>query len=242
VGGSLNPMDIPEVATHIAKVHENVLRAGRGDIVSARSVEAYSLGQYWQRTGVVGEDSLNVRGCAPNSAQQDESTRPSGNMILTSMLSAPISESQTSTRTAHVDLGKECNIASGGVDGAGPSGLVEISERIKELRTRLGIRTSAEIFESSQREYEEERANEGPSRKRARLSRNGEPGYDEMEVGGKGGGNSKREARIEEDVAAALRALEEEFEEKERQSDKTIWCAPIPRERMGAMIVGGYGT
>ncbi|KAH7394719.1 hypothetical protein BKA66DRAFT_599084 [Pyrenochaeta sp. MPI-SDFR-AT-0127] len=49
-------------------------------------------------------------------------------------------------------------------------------------------------------------------------------------------------AEAEEEVAAIMRSLEEEFEEKERQSHRNLWCEPISQERKVATVCEFYNA
>lgn len=105
---------------------------------------------------------------------------------------------------------------------------LDMRDRLKVALAGLGIRTSADIFDAAQKEYEQARvdtAAKGKRKytrnidqarsKRARTMLRGEISNDEQ---------------IEE-VASVLRSLEEEFAEKERLSDGQAWCIPIPLDR-----------
>ncbi|KAH8656738.1 hypothetical protein BGZ61DRAFT_372057, partial [Ilyonectria robusta] len=54
---------------------------------------------------------------------------------------------------------------------------------------------------------------------------------------------TRRERNEEEqaqDLASVLRALDEEFVEKDRLSDRQEWCAPVPQERKVKTVVAFY--
>jgi hypothetical protein len=115
------------------------------------------------------------------------------------------------------------------------------------LRAGLGIRTSAEVFEASEREYKE-RGEERPRKRRTKIGRGAEdvemtePRLEGSDIEGSGvrsegshneriGGRQERtESEEREELASVLRSLEEEFAEKERLSQGQLWCTPIPHE------------
>jgi hypothetical protein len=41
---------------------------------------------------------------------------------------------------------------------------------------------------------------------------------------------------LEDEVAAVMRSLEDEFEEKKKQSYERLWCEPVPHKRKAATV------
>ncbi|PVH90205.1 hypothetical protein DM02DRAFT_548267, partial [Periconia macrospinosa] len=113
------------------------------------------------------------------------------------------------------------------------------------------MRTLADIFKTSQREHGEESAREGSLGKRARPPTDVQPREGEIEErsqkrarrasAGRCVGGERKESQ-EEEVAAIMRALEKEYEEKERQSHGGQWCEPIPHERKVATVREFYNA
>lgn len=129
----------------------------------------------------------------------------------------------------------------------------------------LGIRTSADILEATQREYEQSREEKSSRRQRTRRPTVASSGRVASETeepaehlapaprpsrqqgrkrAGPGGTDQpapkrtrtvRRRERSEteqaQDLANVMRALEEEFAEKERLSSQQEWCEPVPHER-----------
>jgi hypothetical protein len=120
--------------------------------------------------------------------------------------------------------------------------------QLNELRTKLGLRTASEIFAASQRESDERNAREH------RPKRRNQPLNDES-VGDSVAEPACKRARLvqridspeqgqnqDEQIATVMRALEEEFEEKERQSRDGRWCEPVPHERKVATVREFYAA
>jgi hypothetical protein len=127
--------------------------------------------------------------------------------------------------------------ALGTIERARVFNSLDVGEQLGRSETRHRIRTLTEFFETSHRS----------SRKRARPSVNEPLNEGEIEE------LSRKRARIAsversesvertqaKEAAAVMRALEEEFQEKERQSQGGLWCEPISHERKVATVCEFY--
>jgi hypothetical protein len=159
--------------------------------------------------------------------------------------------SESSSQTLSEYLRQLEELALGSMERTEAFNSLDMSRGLHELQTRLGIRTSKDVFEDLQREYEERMARDGGRRKRARPTTNerlGEAGMEERS------GKRVRSARVErsgsveinaseeDEVAASVRALDEDFEEKKRQSHESVWCEPIPHERKVSTVREFYNA
>ncbi|PVH90595.1 hypothetical protein DM02DRAFT_636705 [Periconia macrospinosa] len=242
----INPMDMPGVAARIAQVHERVLmadgrHAGRKHILGPRSVDVYRSGPYWQKTEISGKDSQDMSEDATHRAQEDEPIDPSRNVNQILAVSAPVSGPGNSVRTAQENREAVFYRALGGMERTRLFDSSNLSDEQNQLRTRIGMRTLTDIFKSSQKEYREKSAREESSGKRARPRIDVQPSEGGMEEQSqkrarRASPSAERNASRGEEVAAIMRALEEEFEEKERQSHGRLWCDPIPHERKVATV------
>ncbi|PVH90032.1 hypothetical protein DM02DRAFT_686893, partial [Periconia macrospinosa] len=220
----VNPMNMPGVAARIAQVHERVLmadgrRAGRRHIIDPKSADVYRSGEYWQKTEIAGK--------------------------------APASGSGNLARTAQENREAVFYRALGDMERARLFDSSNTNDGQNQLQARIGMRTLTDIFKTSQREHGEESAREGSLGKRARPQTDVQPREGETEEQSQkrarraSGGRCvslERNGSQEEEVAASMRALEEKFEEKERQSHGRLWCDPIPHERKVATVREFYNA
>jgi hypothetical protein len=202
-------------------------------------IDGHRQWSYWQKTKITGGNPSVVARVASHSAEQDEPIGPSRNVNRSSAVSLG---ARDPAELRHRRDQMAVNRALAGMERRRPLDSSAMAERVNELQTRLEIRTSKEIFEALQTEHEERRVREEGEapRKRVRRPANGQSSEGGMEgrprkrvQRARGGGNESFEgnASEEEEVAAIMRALDEEFEEKERQSHERVWCEPVPHER-----------
>jgi hypothetical protein len=135
----------------------------------------------------------------------------------TPALSGPVGDSQNLTQMVQ-DSGESVFYrALGSIERARTVDNLDMSEQLGQSHTRFRIRTLTEIFEASRMS----------SRKRARPSTDEQLGEDEIEEQSRKRAKRTSDERSEsaegngtweEEVAAIMRVLEEEFQEKERQS------------------------
>jgi hypothetical protein len=205
----------------------------------------------------------------PGALQEDETNASVSNVNRVLAVSVPAGESADLSRTAEQMV---FNSDLGSMEMARFFDSSHMRVRLNELQTRLGIRTSKDIFEDLQRENEERSAREGveSSRKQVRPATNGlsSEGADFSRkrvrpptngLSSEGGMEERSRKRVqrarversesaevnasqEEAVAAIIRALDEEFEEKERQSYGSVWCEPIPHERKVSTVREFYNA
>ena len=230
-----------------ARMHNAVHRAVERDVVDlAAGDERQPRDQMQARRA---QDLSNV----PKNDTQRNAVHEDSGVLASAGLVSDYSEASH----ASPDLG-QAEQESGGLSVDAAMGTVHearvfdsstISDQLNALRAKLGLRTSSDIFETSQREYEERSARERPSRKR-----HGPP-TDDVAVSSillerpcKRARTVERTESIEpigrqeEQVAEIMRALDEEFEEKERQSREDRWCEPVPHERKVATVCEFYAA
>ncbi|PVH91578.1 hypothetical protein DM02DRAFT_663850 [Periconia macrospinosa] len=109
--------------------------------------------------------------------------------------------------------------------------LLDAYNRQNVARAGLGIRTSADIFQS---EHERAMAGRNSGRRRVRRSGDGPVAEQAQQQPKRRRTITHRERRDGEqleDIANVLSSLDEEFAEKERLSDGGAWCAPISQDR-----------
>ncbi|PVH90058.1 hypothetical protein DM02DRAFT_637103, partial [Periconia macrospinosa] len=225
-----DPQDMPEGATHRAQVDEpidlsrnvNQISASPevrtfGGIFRAAEQEVDRVGQegrkeaqvsrvqkrgprhdrlykslnYWQRTKITGEDPLSVPEDTTHRGQEDKAIDHSGNGIKSSLNRQSVFHG-----------------AVGTVEEAAQPGSSDRSNAPEESRVRLGMRTSIDIFEASQRDYEESRGQEGLRRKRSRLPSNRQPSENGLEE------LSRKRARLPVNRQPSEDGLEERSRER----------------------------
>lgn len=114
---------------------------------------------------------------------------------------------------------------------------LDTRDRLKVALAGLGIRTSGDIFDAAQKEYEQVRVDTAAKGKRKYTGKIDQAWskrartVDRREI--------SNDEQIE-DVASVLRFLEEEFAEKERLSDGQAWCTPIPLDRKVSTVQEFY--
>lgn len=132
---------------------------------------------------------------------------------------------------------------------------IDVYNRENVTRVGLDIRTSADIFEACQKEYEQERVEKYHKRQAQGQGRAPSPGgvvavakNVAKDIMGEARPKctkivvrrERSEAEQMEDLAHVLRHLEEEFEEKERLSREQAWCVPIPLARKVSTVQKFY--
>jgi hypothetical protein len=227
--------------------------SGRGvtQVVRPRSVDGYESGQYWQKTKITGNDNLL------NVVSDEDSELGDWNLTV--------------WKNREPDLDR----ALGSTETTGLLGSREVSSRLteaqlSEVRTKLGIRTSMDIFETMQREYEEDGVGRPPKRRRVqgpgnapfvedgvnvqarktrrivggeeRDQREERTEWEDWDATDEGIGSEERLKSQEEKLGRVLSCLEEEFAEKERLSQGGLWCIPIPHDMKVSTVVEFYNA
>lgn len=236
----VNPMRLPGAGAEIVQMHDRMRKIVQTEMSGARAANVHRPHRYWQRTAITGQDPLNVPQGGTHGTESDEPSDPRGNVDQISAVSGPASGSANSTRMAEENGESEFYRSLDGAERAIILGSSSISELVNELRTRLGLRTSTDIFESSQRKNGERRVREWKSRKRTwpltntRASRGGseERPHKRAPAVTERSESPEENTGDGEEVAATMRALDEEFNEKEHQSHEPCGASLFPtRER-----------
>jgi hypothetical protein len=123
--------------------------------VQARKRTSGSSPGYWQRTEITGVDPLDPSGIITHTAEEDEASHPPGNVNpvstaseLAGGLGSPVSTAQETGESVFYT-------ALGGAERATIFDRLSMGDKLDELRATLGLRTSADLYESSQKEHEE---------------------------------------------------------------------------------------
>ena len=241
------PTEMPGAATRIAQVHDRVRRVGRAGGrygIGPRSVDVYRSGEYWQRTKITGVNPMDMPGVAARIAQVHDRVRRaagagrrhiigprsvdvyrSGEYWQKTEITGKVPQDTFKDTTDQVredEPTEPCrNVNQISAVSALVSGFGNLTWTAQENRKRVRLLTDGQPSEEGLEEQ---------SQKRARRASGGRCRSPE------------RNASQEEEVAAIMRALEEEFEEKERQSYGRLWCEPIPHERKVATVREFYNA
>lgn len=167
-----DPLKVSLGATYVARNDGRKSGTGRGHIIGPRSIDVYRSRQYWQKTKIIGKDPLDVSGGTTRMAQEDELIEASVSVRQRSSVSVQVNDSGNVTRTAE-DNGdamsyRDLSSAQSSNVATAALGLSNLSDRLEEVRASLGLRTSTEIFDDLQEEYEVARAQGKTKRRRIR--------------------------------------------------------------------------
>jgi hypothetical protein len=210
---SVDPLSSSGSASSMRQRRGGDMITSRRNAIRPKSIGVYRSGKYWQRTKITGKYQFNLSGNKTPMGQAEVQIDPAG---------SGIQEAQAQPRDGNsTQMRQESRESTfyrtlGSKEKAELFSSTEVSNRpsktqLNETRVRLGMRTLTDIFESSQREYEENITGRRTKRRRIQVAIEREEldGLDRVE-------NEESVKSQEEELIKALHSLEEEFAEKER--------------------------
>ncbi len=225
-----------DLAWLVGQEHGREAATRRSERIREREVKATRPGHYWQKTKITGVDPMDRPGAGGQRRQRTEITvQDPLNVARNESLGDPMRRVERSAESEFYD-------ALGGAERAGAldstTPMEPVRRRLADVFTQArhrngedkgarGVSPSGGVRARTDGQQSESETEERPW-KRARIASNGGTAARE--------GSTNRQREVE----ATIRALEEEFEEKVRQSHGGVWCEPVPHERKVATVSEFY--
>lgn len=205
----------------------------RSQRIMDRELRVSQPERYWQKTKITGVDPMDMlEGPGPKRQRTKVTGQDPLNAGRNTSQGDPMRTVERSAESVFYD-------ALGGAERA------EVLDAMTSMEQGEPRRRLADVFRRARHGYGESiRARGASSSDGVRAGTDGQQNESETEerpckrarTAGDGGTGAREGSTKRQEVEATMRVLEEEFEEKVRQSHGGVWCEPVPHERKVATV------